>query len=174
MQRAWYSGALGTIDPDQSTLKIRGHEECLFDPIGQCHPVDIAGADQDTVMRPYRAMEGDEVATVESEDDPTLGDGEGQNCGVCNSLIALASLLDSQQVMAAPAQLDDHLQVEVLVGIQSGHLSCFLVGEDGPINLLTVTVVIRPGHVQIVLAQIGMTLSDLAVGESQPPPLHES
>ena len=68
---------MGTVNPEQLVSKVREVEEGLFNPTGQGQHVNIAGVDQDAVVRPRRSMQGDEVATVESQNGPTLADGEG-------------------------------------------------------------------------------------------------
>ena len=103
-----------------------------------------------------RAVEVDEVPTVESQHGPTLVVGKGQDLRIADPLVALASLLDSEQVMTSPPQLDDYLMVEVLVSIEPSHPSRFLVSANGLVNLSLIVVVVGPSHVQVVLAQVGV------------------
>jgi hypothetical protein len=89
-------------------------------------------------MMTRRAMQIDEVATIERQKCSSIATRECQNLRVLDTSVTLPSLLDGEHVMTEPSKFDDDQKIEVLVSIDPRHPSGVLVLADDLIDLVAI------------------------------------
>ena len=101
--------------------------------------------DNDPGMIGARAVEPDEVFSVQGKHDAIVGDGEFQHFFIGRPLFGFARLLDCHDIVAQTPQLLDNWEWEVLVGVQLRHVLCLLILADLLLDLLAMDTHIGPG-----------------------------
>jgi hypothetical protein len=116
----------------------------------------------------------DEVTAVERQHRSALGAREGQDSGIRDPKVPLARLLGCQDIVTKAPQLFDDRVGEILVALELGHPSAFLIVPYRLVDRFRVLVVIGPGGLQVRLGQIGVVLEDALIWEAQTTPLHQA
>jgi hypothetical protein len=131
-----------SIDSQQLVFQARTASYGLVDALGQVRHIVIPCADQDAGVHRHETVQFDEVTAVERQNRPVARDGEGQNAGIRDALIALTGFLGCQDVMTKLPQFFDDRKREVFVTVQPRHPLCFLVFLDCSVDLFRVRPVI--------------------------------
>jgi hypothetical protein len=122
----------------------------------------------------HDTVQVNEVTAVECQHRPVARDGEGQNAGIRDSLIAVTGFLGCQDVVTKFPKFFDDRKREVFVTVQPRHPLSFLVLLDRSVDLFSVRPVIGPSDRQVGLGQVRVVLPDLRIGQPQPAPRNET
>jgi len=104
----------------------------------------VNGTDDDPGMIGARAVEPDEVSSVQGKHGAIVGDGEFQHLFIGRPLFGFARLLDCHDIVAQTPQLLDNWEWEVLVGVQPRHALCLLIFADLLFDLLAMDTHVGP------------------------------
>ncbi len=110
------------VDADQSVRHFGRGCNSLMDSLCLAAEVPIEGAKHHPrVVLSAVPMEPEKVAAIVCQQNPAFTNGERQDLGVGHGSISLPCFQRRQHIMAQPAQFSDHLDRNVLVGIEPGH-----------------------------------------------------
>ena len=107
----------------------------------------------DARMLGLRAVQTDEVTQIESQHCSTVFPAKREHLLIADCLPRIACFQGHQNVVTPRPQRFDHLAREVLVGVQVSHTSVCLVGPNCLLNLLLMSICIRPGIDQVGCSQ---------------------
>jgi hypothetical protein len=115
--------------------------------------IGIHGANDDSGVLWLYAVKVDKVLAVERQHGTTVCDGKIQHGLVRPRLSDPAGFGGCQHVVAQSAEFVDYRPRKVLVPVQPNHPSCFLVGPNLLVDLVTVQSDVRPGSGQVIGTQ---------------------
>jgi hypothetical protein len=114
-----------------------------------------------------------EVSPIECQHRPLLRRRVDEDLIISDSLVRPACILTGQHVVSKLAKLYDDREAEILIGVECGHGSGFLVRLNRQIDFLPMYSVVLQRRVQVFLRQIRMVAKDLIVAQTQVSPLDD-
>ena len=134
-----------TVDLEQLAVRVSGGRDGGVNIDRLPAKLAVNRTDDDPRMIGARAVESDEVFSVQGKHGAIVGDGKFQHFFIGRPLFGFARLLDRHDIMAQTPQLLDNREGEVFVGVQLRHVLCLLILVNLLPDLLPMDTHIGPG-----------------------------